>query len=260
MIKRITVPDIVRMKGVTPVSVVTAYDFTQARLADECGIDIILVGDSLGMVFQGNPDTLSVNMEHMIYHTSIVSKAAQSALIVSDIPFSSSKVSKEKICESAVTLMERGKCAAVKIEGAGGIVSEAISQLTSLGIPVMGHVGLTPQSFHAFGGFRKQGTTAQGADFIVSQARELEKAGVFSIVIESVPNDLGDIITKSVAVPTIGIGAGPHCDGQVLVINDLLGMDERFTPSFVRKYADLSSIIRKALTEYNSDVKNHQFP
>ncbi|MBN2725340.1 MAG: 3-methyl-2-oxobutanoate hydroxymethyltransferase [Deltaproteobacteria bacterium] len=260
MRKKITIPEIIAMKGTERISCITAYDHAFARFAQQSGIDLILVGDSLGMVFQGKETTLEVTCEQMIYHSRIVANAVSIPVVIADLPFLSSRISIENLVENSLRLITEGRAHGVKIEGASDFILKGINHLTSSGVPVMGHLGLTPQSYHQLGGFKKQGLNSSDAEVMLNNAKSLEKSGVFSIVLESIPESLGELITNSVSIPTIGIGAGAGCDGQVLVINDLLGMDERFSPSFVKKYANLHEIITTALSKYNSEVKNGAFP
>lgn len=239
---------------------VTAYDATFAQLCDDAGVDLVLVGDSLGMVIQGHPNTLPVTLDQMIYHTRIVSRGLSRAFLVMDLPFPSVPVSLERATEAAVRAVAEGKAQAVKVEGFTPHVLQLVSHLTSHGIPVMGHVGLIPQSVHQIGGFRMQGRTREAGTRILDGARRLEEAGVFSIVLEAIPHELAREITGALLIPTIGIGAGPHCDGQVLVSYDLLGLNQTYCPLFVKKYADLSGIISQALGEYASEVRAGVFP
>jgi 3-methyl-2-oxobutanoate hydroxymethyltransferase len=249
----VTVPQIRSRKGKTKISCLTAYDFPTARLLDESGIDLLLVGDSLGMVIQGHPNTLPVSMEEMLYHTRLVARAARRALVVADMPFGSYQSGKEEAIRNAVRFLKEG-AAAVKLEG-GEPVRETVKALVSCGIPVMGHVGLTPQSIHAMGGYRVQ----KDSDRILKDARALEAAGAFSIVLEGIPAGTARELTESLSIPTIGIGAGPHCDGQVLVFHDLVGLSS-FAPKFVKRYADLAEAIRKAALSYKNDVEAGRFP
>lgn len=257
---RKTILDIKKMKVTgEKITVLTAYDYAISSILDECGIDIILVGDSLGMVVLGYDTTLPVTMEDMLHHTKAVARAAQNSLVIADMPFLSYQVSPEAALANAGRFLQEAGAQAVKMEG-GRETAETVHKLTSSGIPVMAHVGLTPQSIHQIGGFKVQGKKEDSAQRIIDDARILEEAGAFSIVLELVPEKLAEEITKSVSIPTIGIGGGVHCDGQVLVVNDMLGMFERFTPKHVKKYANLSPEIKKAVKAYITEVKNCSFP
>ncbi len=243
-----------------PIVMVTAYDATMARLADRAGVDVLLVGDSLGMVVQGHPTTLPVTLDQMVYHTAMVRRGAERPFIVADLPFGTFQVSVEAGVEAALRLVKEGGAHGVKLEGATGQVLEIVRMLTSHGTPVTGHVGLIPQSVHGLGGFRMQGRDEANARRILDDARALQDAGAHMIVLESIPSDLAATITGALAIPTIGIGAGPRCDGQVLVVNDLLGMDDEFCPSFVRQYASLAGTITDALSRYAGEVRAGAFP
>ncbi|MBU1409918.1 3-methyl-2-oxobutanoate hydroxymethyltransferase, partial [Myxococcota bacterium] len=239
---------------------VTAYDATFAQLCEAAGVDIVLVGDSLGMVIQGHPNTLPVTLDQMVYHTRIVSRGLSRAFLVMDLPFHSLPVSMESATAAAVRALSEGNAQAVKVEGATPFVLQLVSHLTSHGIPVMGHVGLIPQSVHQMGGFRIQGKTPETGARVLDGARLLEEAGAFSIVLEAIPHALAREITDAVSIPTIGIGAGPHCDGQVLVSYDLLGLNETYCPRFVKKYAQLAEIAKQALVDYAAEVRTGIFP
>ncbi|MCG8418695.1 MAG: 3-methyl-2-oxobutanoate hydroxymethyltransferase [Proteobacteria bacterium] len=241
------------------IAMLTAYDATFARLLDDSQIDILLIGDSLGMVIQGQETTLPVTLDEVIYHTRAVVRGTRRAQVVGDMPFMSYQSSIENALENAGRLIKEGGCHAVKLEG-GAQHTELVTRLVACGIPVMGHIGLTPQSFHQMGGFKVQGRGHGEADRLVADARALEEAGVYSIVLEGIPAEIAQRITESVAVPTIGIGAGPHCDGQVLVIYDLLGMNDAFKPKFVRRYEHLATRIRTAVDSYITDVRSGGFP
>lgn len=244
----------------TPISMITAYDYTMAQNVDEAGIDMILVGDSLGNVVMGYNSTLPVTMEDMIHHTACVVRGVQHALVVGDMPFGSYQESNEQALHNAARLMKEAQCDAVKLEG-GARVSEAIYKMTQAGIPVVGHLGLTPQSVHQLGGFRVQGKDIEKARQLLRDAKELEDAGAFAIVFECVPAPLATEITKSLKhAATIGIGAGNGCDGQVLVCNDLLGMSGGFRPKFAKAYVDLHTTIVGAVKEYIQDVEARTFP
>ena len=240
-------------------AVLTAYDATMARLLDDGGADILLVGDSLGMVVQGQPNTLSVTVDEMAYHTRMVSRGAKRAQIVADMPFMSFQVSSEKALDAAGRLVKEGNAEAVKLEG-GVPMAETVRRIVSAGIPVMGHVGLTPQSIHALGGFRVQGKGEDAGARVLADAKALEEAGAYAIVLEAMPMDLARRITEAVDVPTIGIGAGPHCDGQVLVCYDFLGMFRDIRPKFVKRYAEIGDAISAAVREYVKEVQSGAFP
>jgi 3-methyl-2-oxobutanoate hydroxymethyltransferase len=242
-----------------PISMLTAYDYPTALILDRAGIDSILVGDSLGMVVLGYENTLRVTMEEMIHHCRAVARGTQFALCIGDMPFMSYQISVEEAVRNAGRFLQEGGMDAVKLEG-GRERREAIQAIVGSGIPVMGHLGLTPQSVHQLGGFRAQGKTAAAAKHLYEDAMLLEEAGCFSIVLESVPERLAELISKNINIPTIGIGAGKGCDGQVLVTHDLLGFFDRFTPRFVKKYADISTTINEAVSGYISDVENGAFP
>jgi len=247
-----------KRKGI-PITMVTAYDATMARLMDAAGVDAILIGDSLGMVVQGHEHTLEVTLEHMIYHTSCVARATKFAHVVADMPFGSYHVSPQQAVTSAIRLIKEGSAEAVKLEGGAERV-DAIRAITEAQIPVMGHVGLTPQSVHRIGGFRIQGRTDKAADRVFEDALAVAEAGVYSIVLESIPHDLAERISNAVSVPTIGIGAGSRCDGQVLVCYDMLGFDEAFEPRFLKKFARLGPQIVSAVQAYGDEVRERSFP
>jgi 3-methyl-2-oxobutanoate hydroxymethyltransferase len=241
------------------IAMLTCYDASFARLLDDAGTDILLVGDSLGMVIQGHGTTLPVTLDEMIYHTRAVARGARRAQIVGDLPFMSYQTSSDEAMRSAGRLVKEGGAEAVKLEG-GAQHADLVRRLVATGIPVMGHLGLTPQSFHQLGGFKVQGRDDDGARKLVEDATILEDAGAYAIVLEGIPLELAREVTETVSVPTIGIGAGPHCDGQVLVIYDLLGMNEEFKPKFVRRYENLALRIRTAVDEYVQDVREVRFP
>ncbi len=241
------------------ITMLTAYDATFARLLDESHVDILLVGDSLGMVIQGHQTTLPVTLDEMIYHTRAVARGARRAQVVGDMPFMTYQSSVDRALDNAGRMMKEGGAGAIKLEG-GAQHAELVFRLVAAGIPVMGHVGLTPQSFHQMGGFKVQGREQGGADRLIADAQALEQAGAYAIVLEGIPTEIAERITATVSVPTIGIGAGPHCDGQVLVIYDLLGMDDSFKPKFVRRYENLGMRIRNAVDAYVSEVKDGSFP
>lgn len=241
------------------IAMITAYDATFTRILDAAGIDMVLVGDSLGMVIQGYTDTTHVSLDEMIYHARIVRRGIGSSHMCVDLPFMSYQVSVEQTLESAGRLLKEGGAESVKLEG-GEWVAERVYRLVQAGIPVVGHIGLTPQSVHQLGGFRVQGRDEKTANELRKGAKALEEAGAFSIVIEGVPSVLGKEISESLEIPTIGIGAGPDTDGQVLVIYDLLGMDNRFNPKFAKRYANLSETIEKAVQDYIGEVRSGTFP
>lgn len=240
-------------------SMLTAYDYTTASLVDSAGINAILVGDSLGMVMLGYEDTLSVTMEDMIHHSKAVARGAKNTLVVTDMPFMSYQTSVYDAVINAGRLMKEGRAGAVKLEG-GAEFAEHISAIVKASIPVMGHIGLTPQSVNAFGGFKVQGKTNEAAQKLIDDAKALEKAGVFAIVVECVPSELGKAITEAVNVPVIGIGAGKYCDGQVLVYQDMLAMYDKMKPKFVKAYANIGEQMIEAFKAYDSEVKSGAFP
>jgi 3-methyl-2-oxobutanoate hydroxymethyltransferase len=237
---------------------VTAYDALFTRIVEEAGLEVILVGDSLGVVVQGKKDTLSVTMEDMLYHTRLVAGAAQRALVIGDMPFLSYQVSVDEAVRNAGRFLQAG-AAAVKLEG-GAAVVDRVEAMTRFGIPVMGHLGMTPQSVHHYGGYKVQGKGADQADELLADARALEAAGAFALVLEAVPAKLAKTITEALAIPTIGIGAGPFCDGQVLVLYDLLGLFDRFVPKFVKPYAHLKADALQALRRFREEVEQGKFP
>jgi 3-methyl-2-oxobutanoate hydroxymethyltransferase len=242
-----------------PITMLTAYDYPTALAMDKAGIDSILVGDSLAMVVLGYENTLPVTMEEMLHHARAVSRGAKSALLVGDMPFMSYQVSIEEAVRNAGRFLQQGGMDAVKLEG-GRERADAIRAIVGAGIPVMGHLGLTPQSVHQLGGFRAQGKTASAAKRLLEDAQILEEAGAFSIVLEAVPARLAEAISKKISIPTIGIGAGLGCDGQVLVTHDVLGLFDRFTPKFVKQYANFHAEMNKAFTDYIDDVESKRFP
>lgn len=241
------------------ITMLTAYDYSVAKIIDEAGVDAILIGDSVGMVVQGYDSTLEVTVDDIIYHCKAVTRGAKRAMIVGDMPFLSYHISTDEAIRNAGRIIKEGKAHAVKLEG-GLDVIDKIKAIRRAQIPVMGHIGLTPQSVNVFGGFKVQGKQELKAKGIIEDAKALEAAGVFAIVLEAIPEQLAKIITDTINVPTIGIGAGKYCDGQILVINDLLGMNSDFTPKFVKKYADLNSTMTGAIEEYIKEVKDTQFP
>jgi 3-methyl-2-oxobutanoate hydroxymethyltransferase len=258
--RRVTIQTLRQMKERGErIAMLTAYDATFARLLDESGADVLLVGDSLGMVVQGHETTLPVTLDEIAYHCRAVVRGARRAHVVGDMPFMSYQASIEQGMISAGKLMKEGGCHSVKLEG-GAVHAELVARLVSAGIPVMGHIGLTPQSFHQLGGFKVQGRDPGGRERLLEDARTLEAAGAYAIVLEAMPADIAREITEAVSVPTIGIGAGIGCDGQVLVSYDMLGMDESFKPRFVRRYANLGATIKEAVSHYVSDVRGGAFP
>jgi len=242
-----------------PISMLTAYDYPTALIIDQAGIDAILVGDSLGMVVLGYSNTLPVTMEEMLHHSRAVARGAQTALLIGDMPFMSYQAEITDAVRNAGRFLQQGGMDAIKLEG-GRERLEAIRAIISAGIPVMGHLGLTPQSVHQMGGFRPQAREAASARRLLEDALLLEEAGCFSIVLESVPDRLAQLVSQKIEIPTIGIGAGAGCDGQVLVTHDLLGLFDRFTPKFVKKYANLNAEMQRAFLEYRQDVEQHIFP
>ena len=242
-----------------PISMLTAYDYPTALAMDQAGVDSILVGDSLGMVVLGYENTLPVTMEEMLHHCRAVARGAKSALRIGDMPFMSYQVSVEQAVRNAGRFLQEGGMEAVKLEGGRERV-DAVRAIVGAGIPVVGHLGLTPQSVNQLGGFRTQGKSASAAKRLLEDALLLEEAGCFSIVLEAVPARLAEFISQKISIPTIGIGAGVGCDGQVLVTHDLLGLFERFTPKFVKKYADLNGEMKRAFGEYLNEVQARQFP
>lgn len=238
--------------------VVTAYDALFARIVEQAGIRVILVGDSLGVVVQGKPNTLSVTMEDMLYHTKLVAGAVQRSLVIADMPFMSYQASPEDAVRNAGRLLQAG-AAAVKLEG-GAVMADRIKAMTSIGIPVMGHLGMTPQSVHVLGGYKVQGKVEDQAARLLEDAKTLEAAGAFALVLEAVPAALARKLTQAVSIATIGIGAGPHCDGQVLVLYDLLGLFDTFVPKFVKTYAHLKADTLQALARYKEEVEQGKFP
>ncbi len=258
--QKVTIPAIRDRKQRGPkIAVLTAYDATMARLLDEGGADILLVGDSLGMVVQGLPNTLPVTVEEICYHGRAVARAARRAQVVGDMPFMSFQVSPEKALEAAGTMIKLGGFEAVKMEG-GVTIAEQVRRIVNAGIPVMGHVGLTPQSVHAMGGFRVQGKGEDAAARVQEDAKALQQAGCYAVVLEGLPADLGKRITDSLEIPTIGIGAGPACDGQVLVCYDFLGMFREIKPKFVKRFAELGEEVVRATRDYVAEVQAGTFP
>ncbi len=258
---KVTVPSILARKTTGPKIVcLTAYDFPTAKILDEAGVDLILVGDSLGMVVLGYENTVPVTMEEMIHHTKAVTRAVKRALVVGDMPYFSFHLSVDEAIRNASRFLKEAGATAVKIEGASKKRLKLVRAMVEAEIPVMGHVGLTPQSIHRLGQFKVKGAASGEARRIIDGARELEKAGAFSVVLESVPMEIAKIVTDEIGIPTIGIGAGPDCDGQVLVFHDLLGYSSGYLPKFVRKYADLHGTISRAVGSYAADVRAGRFP
>lgn len=257
---KITVHDFFekKKKGLK-ITMLTAYDFPFARIVDEAGIDCILVGDSLGMVIQGLDNTLPVTMDEMIYHTKMVTRAVKNSMVIGDMPFMSYQTGVPEAVRNAGRFLKEAGASAVKLEG-GAEVVDHISAMTRSDIPVMAHIGLTPQSIHRMGGYKVQGRTEDAARKLLDEARRVEDAGAFSLLLEAIPMDLAGSITGALSIPTIGIGAGPRCDGQVLVLHDVLGMFDRFIPKFVKRYADLKSEALKAVTDYREEVEKGVFP
>ena len=257
---RVTVNQIREMKQKgEKITMITAYDYTTAKVVDEVGIPLILVGDSLGMVVLGYESTIPVTMDVMLHHTKAVVRGVKNAMVVGDMPFMTYHVSVEDALRNAARFIQEAGCQAVKLEG-GVTVADKVKRIVECGIPVMGHIGLTPQSIHAFGGFKVQGKTPEAASRLLEDARALEKAGAFAIVLETVPAPLAALITQQVNVPTIGIGAGIGCDGQVQVVHDVLGLYSDFVPKHAKQYAKLAEVIKNALTEYFNEVKSGKFP
>lgn len=247
-----------KQKGIK-ISALTAYDFIMAKLLDQAGIDLILVGDSLSNVFQGNETTLPVTMDEMIYHTKAVTKGVERAMVVVDMPFMSYQTNMDEAFRNAGRIMKETPAGGVKLEG-GKRVAETVRKITEAGIPVMGHIGLTPQSIHQFGSYKARGKQEEEARELIEDAKILEEAGAFSMVLEKIPAQLAKEITEAVSIPTIGIGAGVYCDGQILVTPDMLGLNVDFNPRFVRHYANLAEEIVESVKGYVSDVKERQFP
>lgn len=259
-IKRVTTKalSLLKKKGIK-ITALTAYDFITAKLLDSAGIDLILVGDSLSNVFQGNETTLPVTMDEMIYHTKAVTKGVERAMVVVDLPFMSYQLGVDEGFRNAGRIMKETFAGAVKLEG-GERVAETVRKITEAGIPVMGHLGLTPQSIHQFGSYRERGKDKEEAKEILKDAKMIEQAGAFAIVLEKIPASLAKKVTESVSIPTIGIGAGVYCDGQILVTPDMLGLNLDFHPRFVRHYARLADKINSAVKKYIGDVRSKNFP
>lgn len=241
------------------IACLTAYDYLTARLLDQAGVDLILVGDSLGMVFQGHETTIPVTLDEMIYHAKAVVRAVDRAMVIVDMPFMSYQANAEEGFRNAGRVMKETGAGGVKFEG-GGPTADLVYRTMKAGIPVMGHLGLTPQSIHQFGGYQPRGVSAEESRQITKDAKALEEAGAFSVVLEKIPEKLAAQVSKLISIPTIGIGAGIHCDGQILVVADMLGLYEEFQPRFVRRYAQLADSIRSSVGSYVADVKGNKFP
>ncbi len=259
--KKITIPDLIKMKqDGTPIAVLTAYDYPTARIVDSAGVDCILVGDSVGNVVLGYESTVPVTMDEMVHHTKAARKGVSRALLVADMPFMSYNITREQTIMNAGRLVKDAGADAVKIEGAGETVLSMIQAVVAAGIPVMGHTGLTPQTATMLGGLKVQGKTSQAAQQIMQQALALEQAGCFGIVFECIPDVLAGRISAALKIPSIGIGAGVGCDGQVLVTHDMFGITERFVPKFVKQYAQVAALMREAAQQYVADVRKKAFP
>jgi 3-methyl-2-oxobutanoate hydroxymethyltransferase len=257
---RITIRDIKRMKRKgEKIAMLTAYDYPMARLAEEAGIPMLLVGDSLGMVVLGYESTVPVTMEDMLHHVKAVVRGTQRSLVVGDLPFMSYRLSTEQALRNAARLIQEGGVGVVKLEG-GADVADTVKHIVDSGIPVMGHIGLTPQSVHGFGGYRLRGKSRAEAERLLADARALEEAGAFAVVLELVPAPLARLITQGLSIPTIGIGAGPHCDGQVQVLHDMLGLHHAFVPKHAKWYLDGGTLIKDALARYVAEVGEGTFP
>ncbi len=258
--KIVRVPDLAQMKARGErIVMLTAYDATMTRLFDRAGIDLLLVGDSLGNVILGLDTTIPVTLDEIIHHTRAVTRAASRALVVADMPFLTYQISAEQAMRNAARLFQEGGAAAVKLEG-GRAVADTVGRITSAGLPVMGHVGLTPQHVHRLGGMRRQARNEEAAQELILDALALEDAGAFAVVLEAIPDTVAEAVTSRLKIPTIGIGAGPHCDGQVLVSYDVLGLFDGFVPPFVKQYAQLGQLILNAVKNYADDVREGAFP
>ncbi|MFY0624833.1 MAG: 3-methyl-2-oxobutanoate hydroxymethyltransferase [Reichenbachiella sp.] len=259
-IKRVTTHQLQEMKNRgEKISMLTAYDYSMARILDQAGIDVLLVGDSASNVMAGNETTLPITLDHMIYHASGVVKAISRAFVVVDIPFGSYQGNSRLALESAIRIMKESGAHSVKMEG-GEEIKESVMRVLSAGVPVMGHLGLTPQSIYKFGTYTVRAREEEEAEKLISDAKILEECGCYAIVLEKIPSELAKKVSESITIPTIGIGAGPHCDGQVLVVHDMLGITQEFKPRFLRQYADLSQVITDATANYIKDVKSNNFP
>jgi len=257
---KITVPQILKMKQRGErITCLTAYDYSFARILDEAGVEMLLVGDSLGCVIQGGANTLAVTMDEMIYHTRLVARGRKRALVIGDMPFMSYQVGKDEALRNAGRFFKEAGAEAIKLEG-GLAVQDAIRAIVDAGMPVMGHIGLTPQSVHQFGGYKIQGREKERRETVLRDAIAVQQAGAFAVVLEGMPQDLAGEITESLTIPTIGIGAGLQCDGQVLVIHDMLGLFDDFVPKFVKRYADVKQTMLGAVKEFVGDVKERKFP
>lgn len=257
---RITIQDFLKKKQEKKkITMLTAYDFPFAQIVDEAGIDAILVGDSLGMVVQGLENTLPVTMDEVVYHTKMVTRGAKRAMVIGDMPYLSYQVSLEEAIRNGGRFLKEASAQAVKLEG-GREVADRVEALTKSEVPVMAHIGLTPQAIHRMGGYRVQGKTEEAAKRLVEDAKTLEEAGAFSLILEAIPAELAAQITEELSIPTIGIGAGPYCDGQVLVLHDVLGLFERFIPKFVKRYANLKEDAVRAVRQYKDEVERDIFP
>jgi len=257
---KVTTQTVVQMKhSAEKISMLTAYDFTMAQIIDQSGIDIILVGDSASNVMAGFETTVPITLDHMIYHTSCVVRGVERALVIADLPFMSYQVTPKEALISAGRMMKEAGAHAVKMEGGKSLIN-TVKKIVDAGIPVMGHLGLTPQSIYKFGTYKVRAKEEEEAQELINDAKLLEEAGCFSIVLEKIPAKLAEKVSKELSIPTIGIGAGVGCDGQVLVIHDMLGMNKDFSPRFLRRYADLHSVMTDAVKDYIKDVKNKDFP
>jgi 3-methyl-2-oxobutanoate hydroxymethyltransferase len=257
---KVTTQTVVKMKQDNEkISMLTAYDYTMAGIVDAAGIDVILVGDSASNVMAGFETTVPMTLDHMIYHTSCVVRGVERALVIADLPFMSYQVTAKEALISAGRMMKEAGAHAVKLEG-GKTISKTVKKIVDAGIPVMGHLGLIPQSIYKFGTYKVRAKEEEEAEQLLEDAKKLEKAGVFSIVLEKIPSPLAKKVTEELSIPTIGIGAGPHCDGQVLVTHDMLGLNKDFSPRFLRRYADMHSDMTNAVGRYISDVKKGDFP
>jgi 3-methyl-2-oxobutanoate hydroxymethyltransferase len=255
-----TILDFLKKKqGAKKITMLTAYDYPFAQIVDDAGIDAILVGDSLGMVVQGLDNTLPVTMDEMIYHTKMVSRAVTNSMVIGDMPFMSYQTGIEDAIRNAGRFLKEAGASAVKMEG-GSEIADHMRAMTKADIPVMAHIGLTPQSIHRMGGYKVQGKSEESAEKLLNEARIVEDSGAFSLILEAIPSGLAKKITEELSIPTIGIGAGPYCDGQVLVLHDVIGMFERFVPKFVKRYANLKDEALKAVQRYREEIENGTFP
>lgn len=259
MTDKMSVPQIIAAKNKRKLTMLTAYDYPSAKILDQNQVDMILVGDSLAMVVLGHEDTLSVSMQEMLHHTRAVSRAARYSLVIGDMPFLSYQISNEQAVLNAGRFLKEGRATAVKLEGGASVLPQ-VKAIVKAGIPVQGHLGLTPQSIAQLGGFKMQGKDDQAAQELIEDAQALTEAGCFSLVLEAIPHDLAAKVTETVPIPTIGIGAGPHCDGQVLVLHDMAGLFDRFVPKFVKQYTQLGVQLSEAVQKYCEEVQNGRFP